>query len=150
MFDECCRTARELGIDGSVDFLGQQPPDVVRQELRNARCFVQHSIEAANGDCEGTPVGILEAGATGLPVVATRHGGIPDVVVDGETGFLVDERDVGQMASRMLALASSPPLAAQMGERARARIVARFSQQKRLGRLWSAIERSGRVPGSPA
>jgi glycosyltransferase involved in cell wall biosynthesis len=150
MFDECSRTARELEIDGSVDFLGQQPPDVVRQELRNARCFVQHSIEAANGDCEGTPVGILEAGATGLPVVATRHGGIPDVVVDGETGFLVDERHVGQMANRMLALASSPALAAQMGERARARIVARFSQQKRLGRLWSAIERSGRVSSSPS
>jgi glycosyltransferase involved in cell wall biosynthesis len=143
MFDHSRDVARRLGVDGSVDFLGQQPPAAVRQELRNARCFVQHSIQAANGDCEGTPVGILEAGATGLPVVATRHGGIPDVVVEGETGFLVEERHVGEMADRMLTLASSPTLAAHMGERARARIVARFSQKKRLGRLWSAIERSG-------
>jgi glycosyltransferase involved in cell wall biosynthesis len=142
MLDDCRAMARHLRIEPAVAFLGHQPPSVVQEEMRNARCFVQHSIEAANGDCEGTPVGILEAGATGLPVVATRHGGIPDVVIEGETGFLVDERNVAQMASRMMQLASSPSLAAEMGERARARIQARFSKKESLGRLWSTIERA--------
>jgi len=140
--DECRALAVRLGVDPAVTFLGHQPPSIVQQEMRSARCFVQHSIEAATGDCEGTPVGILEAGASGLPVVSTRHGGIPDVIVEGETGFLVDERDVAGMATRMLELARSPELAARMGERASARIATHFSKAGSLARLWSTIERA--------
>ena len=83
---------------------------------------------------------MLKAGAAGLPVVATRHGGIADVVVDGETGFLVDEGDIDGMADRMLELAQDPELAAYMGRRARERICAEFSIEKSIGRLWEIIK----------
>jgi glycosyltransferase involved in cell wall biosynthesis len=142
--DDCRRLAAELGVDGAVTFLGTQPPAVVQEEMRKARAFVQHSIEAANGDREGTPVGILEAGASGLPVVATLHGGIPDVVVSGETGFLVAEKDVASMARHMVAVADSPELAGRMGRQARERIAAHFSSERSLNRLWSIIEATRR------
>ena len=87
LMSECRRLAQVLGIEQSVTFLGAQAPAVVREEMRSVRCFVQHSVEAASGDCEGTPVAIIEAGATGLPVVATRHGGIPDVVIEGRVAL---------------------------------------------------------------
>jgi colanic acid/amylovoran biosynthesis glycosyltransferase len=140
LLDECRALAQRLGVAEAVEFPGFQPPSIVQQEMRNARCLVQHSLEAANGDCEGTPVGILEAGASGLPVVSTRHGGIPDVVVEGETGFLVDERDVSQMANHMLDLARSPGLAGQMGQRARMRVLTHFSEEQSLRHLWALIE----------
>lgn len=140
LLDECKALARELGILQAVDFLGTQPAAVVQEEMKKAFCFVQHSMEAANGDCEGTPVGILEAGASGLPVVSTRHAGIPDVVIDGETGLLSEEKDVGGMAKHMLEMVRSPDLAGRMGERARQHIESNFSQERSLGRLWSIIE----------
>jgi colanic acid/amylovoran biosynthesis glycosyltransferase len=140
LLDECRELAVKLGIADVVRFLGVQKPAVIQEEMRSARCFVQHSVEAANGDCEGTPVSILEAGASGLPVVATRHAGIPDAVIEGETGFLVAEHDVAGMANQMLQIAQSPQLAAEMGNRARQRIAQHFSQERSLGRLWSIIE----------
>lgn len=149
LLEKCRALARELGLDGAVEFLGAQSHERVQEEMRRARCFVQHSIEAPNGDCEGTPVGILEAGASGLPVVATRHAGIPDVVVDGETGLLVEEKDVRGMAAHMLALARDPALAGALGEKARRHIAENFSIEQSDRRLWAIIEACAGKP-SPA
>ena len=63
----CKDLVRGLGLSDAVTFLGVQPPGVVREEMRLARGFVQHSVEAANGDCEGTPVAILEGGSQWSP-----------------------------------------------------------------------------------
>jgi len=141
LLEECRALAAELGINDAVTFLGAQAHEVVQEEMRVARCFVQHSVEAHNGDSEGTPVGILEAGASGLPVVSTCHAGIPDVVIEGETGFLVDERDIEEMQKKMLRLAQDPELGGRMGRSARQHIETNFSQGHSIGRLWSIIER---------
>ena len=76
--------------------------------LKNFLAFVQHSIIAANGDAEGTPVSILEAGAAGVPVISTKHAGIPDLVLDNITGFLVEEHDVEEMILKMIQLLKEP------------------------------------------
>jgi glycosyltransferase involved in cell wall biosynthesis len=136
----CRELAGALGVGDAVTFLGARPPAVVREEMRRARAFVQHSVRAPSGDCEGTPVGILEAGATGLPVVATRHGGIPDVVVEGETGLLVEERDVAGMAAAMRRLAEEPALAGALGRAARRRVEAQFTLEHSVGALWAILE----------
>lgn len=147
LLEECENLAHQFGIGEAITFLGAQPHTVVQAEMRAARCFVQHSIEAPSGDCEGTPVGILEAGASGLPVISTRHAGIPDVVLDEETGLLVDERDVKGMAERMLRLARDPEFAATLGRAARQRIETHFTMDQSLTKLWnviaSCIRRSG-------
>jgi colanic acid/amylovoran biosynthesis glycosyltransferase len=132
--------ARALDVAGAIEFLGARHHSEVPAIMRNARAFVQHSVIAADGDAEGTPVAVLEAGAAGLPVVATRHGGIPDAVVSGETGLLVDEGDVSAMATCMVQLAKDPQLAFRLGSAARDRICAEFSMEKATRALLRILE----------
>ena len=133
--EKCIDLANELGVERQVEFPGMVSHDEVAGWMRRARCFAQHSLTPASGDSEGTPVAILEASACGLPVVSTRHGGIVDAVVDGTSGFLVDEGDVESMAARMLELIRSPGLAGQMGEAGRRHIAKRYSAERSLSRL---------------
>jgi colanic acid/amylovoran biosynthesis glycosyltransferase len=137
---ECRGLSRRLSIDHAVTFLGHRPHHVVAEEMQRARLFAQHSIEAASGDSEGTPVSILEAGASGLPVVATHHGGIPDVVIDNETGLLVEEQDVAGMARQMLRLLRDPALAESLGLAARRRVCEHFSAALSINHLWTIIQ----------
>jgi glycosyltransferase involved in cell wall biosynthesis len=151
LMGECRELVRGLGIGDAVALLGPQPHSVIKEEMRRARCFVQHSVEAPSGDCEGTPVSVIEAGASGLPVVSTRHAGIPDVVVEGETGFLVAEGDVRGMAAHMLRLAREPELAGELGRAARRRVESHFSKGQSLARLWAIVEsciEGGRSPAA--
>jgi colanic acid/amylovoran biosynthesis glycosyltransferase len=138
----CKDLVHSLGIGESVVFLAAQSHDRVRQEMQQARAFVQHSVQALSGDSEGTPVSIIEAGASGLPVVSTRHAGIPDVIAEEETGFLVDERDVAGMANHMRRLALHADLASTMGIAARKRVLAHFSLDQSIQRLWTIIVQS--------
>ena len=140
LWGACQDLAIALGLSDSVTFLGAQPHPIVQKEMGQARAFVQHSVESASGDCEGTPVGILEAGARGLPVISTYHGGIPDVVIHGETGYLVAERDVSGMAEYMVAVLQRPSTARQLGQGARERIDTHFRMEKSIQRLWAIIE----------
>jgi glycosyltransferase involved in cell wall biosynthesis len=140
LLDACEQLANALGVAGSVEFLGFRSHEELAALMRGARAFVQHSMTAPSGDSEGMPVAILEAGASGLPVVATRHGGIPEAVVDGETGFLVGEGDVGAMADRMRQLALDPALAGRLGVRARAHVREHFRQSDTLGQLWGVLQ----------
>ncbi len=136
--------AERLGIEHAVDFLGPQSHDVVSAEMSAARAFVQHSVEAPSGDREGTPVAVLEASATGIPVVATRHAGIPDVIIDGETGYLVDEGDVRRMAQRMLQLVDHPEHAASLGRAGRERIAEHFTMQRSITVLREVLQAGAR------
>jgi glycosyltransferase involved in cell wall biosynthesis len=142
LWEACKQLARALGIDDVVEFAGPLPHPQIAARMQAARAFVQHSLKTSYGDSEGTPVSILEAGAIGLPVVSTRHGGISDVVVHEETGLLVDEGDVSGMAASMIRLANSPTLAAELGERARHHVRANFSMEKSIANLWGILERA--------
>ena len=94
----------ELDISNSVTLLGYQPHDVFLNEVMNAHIFMLPSITAQNGDTEGgAPVAILEAQATGLPVISSYHADIPEVVVDGKSALLAPERDVGTLAKPIIA-----------------------------------------------
>jgi glycosyltransferase involved in cell wall biosynthesis len=140
MLDPCRLLCHSLGLADRVTFTGAVSPSDVAARMRSARAFVQHSIRDSEGNAEGTPVSVLEAGASGLPVVGTRHMGIADVVVHGETGYLVDEGDVHAMGEHMVALYDDPALAGAMGRRARAHINADFSMERATARLWGALE----------
>jgi glycosyltransferase involved in cell wall biosynthesis len=140
LLEACRKLSHNLAINHAVTFLGSQPHSFVAEEMRRARLFAQHSIEAPSGDSEGTPVAILEAGASGLPVVSTYHGGIPDVVIDNETGLLVQERDVERMASQMHRLLLDPALAEALGRAARRHIKLHFSAGRGINRLWTIMK----------
>ena len=134
------RLAAALGVVMNIEFQGEQPANRVIELMRNVRVFVQHSLEAENGDCEGTPVAVIEAQMTGLPVVSTRHAGIPEVVIDGETGFIVDEGNADGMSARMLQLACDPELAGKMGRAARKHAKAHYTLDRHLNQLAEMIE----------
>ena len=130
---------RSLDLNERVRFLGVRGQEEVAQLMREVRGFVQHSLVAADGDSEGNPVAVMEAQLSGLPVVATRHAGIPEVVLDGETGFLVGEGDVQAMAEAMMRLAVDPALAARLGDGGRRRIQKGFTIDHHLHQLSSFL-----------
>ena len=105
----------DLKIEDFVDFLGSIGSEKVKEEMHSADIFLLHSVTAADGDREGIPVSLMEASATGLPVLSTRHSGIPELVADGASGFLVEERDVAGFSNCIIALASAPELRKRMG-----------------------------------
>jgi glycosyltransferase involved in cell wall biosynthesis/ubiquinone/menaquinone biosynthesis C-methylase UbiE/Tfp pilus assembly protein PilF len=106
---------KELGLEDKVDFLGAAPSEVVTKEMEKADIFVLHSITAENGDMEGIPVSIMEAMASGLAVISTRHSGIPELVSDDITGFLTEEKDIDKLAQIIADVAASPKKRKKMG-----------------------------------
>jgi colanic acid/amylovoran biosynthesis glycosyltransferase len=140
LFEACKQLAKAFGVVNAVEFRGPRPHIEVAATMRTARAFVQHSMRTSYGDSEGTPVAVLEAGAMGLPVVATRHAGIQDAVIDGETGLLVEEGDWEAMANNMIRLAEDAEFAAHLGRRARERIRTEYSMEKSIEQLWEIIK----------
>ncbi|BCW37361.1 hypothetical protein StoSoilA2_34170 [Arthrobacter sp. StoSoilA2] len=132
----------QLALTDSVDFLGVQPHDRVLAELQGARLLCLPSITAASGDQEGLGQVILEAGATGRPVIATEHGGILDAVVNGETGLLVRERDVAGLAELLIAVLDDKELAARLGLSARGRVEREFDVQSQAQKVDAVYRRA--------
>jgi len=118
------RRAHQLGIVRDSLFLGYQ-----EEVASYYAAFDALILPSAN---EGTPVSAIEALGGGRPVVATRVGGVPDVVRDGIDGFLVEPGDVDAMAERLSALAADPPLRHRMGEAGRASVHERYSVERLL------------------
>ncbi|MBA2707460.1 MAG: glycosyltransferase [Gemmatimonadaceae bacterium] len=138
---ECCRSLAQVwGITDSVSFPGAIPHARILPYFAGACCFAQHSVVPSYGDAEGTPVTILEAQAAGLPVISTRHAGITDAVLDGRTGFLVEERDVAGMAAHMRTLLGDQQLCRDMGTKARDHIRSNYSIERHISRLQEAID----------
>jgi colanic acid/amylovoran biosynthesis glycosyltransferase len=109
-------------------------PEVV-SAIHQADILLAPSLTAPSGDQEGTPVAILEAMAAGLPVVSTVHAGIPEVVENGVSGFLVAERDVLGLAAALQRLACNPELRGSMGQQGRSTILDRHDIAKLNDRL---------------
>jgi colanic acid/amylovoran biosynthesis glycosyltransferase len=124
--------AREKQI--KARFCGVQPPNVILQAMREALLLCSPSVRSKTGDSEGLPNVVFEAQAVGIPVVGTRHAGIPEAVQHGVSGLLSPERDPKALAENILSLLADPPLRANMGAAARADMIKRFelSQQASL------------------
>lgn len=137
--NECLRTIQRLGLQDRVRLHGAQPSEVVANLMSEASLFVQHSVTGANGDTEGLGVAILEAMASGVPVVSTRHNGIPETVVDGQTGLLVDEHDIEGMAAAMEGLLTDPTRARDMGAAGRQRVLGHYTHGHARDRLRSIM-----------
>jgi len=143
LFDVSQNLVKSLGLEQQIILLGGLERREIIHELSTAFLCVQHSLVAYNGDSEGTPVGIIEAMAAGLPIVSTRHAGIPDVVIEGETGFLVDENDIEAMAKHIISLVEDRALAKLMGERGKDRIKENHTMEKHLETINRLIDKMG-------
>ena len=133
------RLAGDLGLAGQVVFTGGLPADELPAHYAMADVFAMPCRTRGAGlDVEGLGIVFLEASATGLPVIAGRSGGAPETVLDGQTGRVVDGRDLGQIAQVIIELLADPSLAARMGRAGRDWITRDWdwdSQTRRLADL---------------
>jgi len=133
---------RALKIEKNVEFKGVQTKESIKNLFEASIAFLQHSVVAESGDSEGTPVAVLEAQAAALPVVGTYHAGIPDIVINNETGLLVEENDIDAMATNMMRILNEPGLARRLGEKGRERILNNFTQEIHLKSLKNIIDKA--------
>ncbi len=140
LWESCHQRVRSGPLAGKVDLTGVRDPAAVAALMRSARAFVQHSVRTLNGDSEGTPLAVLEAMASGLPVIATRHTGIADVVGHEEHGLLCDEFDIATMAANMERVAMDTHLAGRLGSAGRAQVERSHRVEDSVGVLQVLLE----------
>jgi colanic acid/amylovoran biosynthesis glycosyltransferase len=131
-------------------FTGWRSPTDVAAEMAAALALLVPSRRAASGDAEGLPTVILEAQARGLPVIATRHGGIPEAVADGETGLLVSEARPDQLAQAVGRLLDDEALHVRLQTAGRRSVAAGFDASRQSARLEDILlEVAARRPRGP-
>ncbi len=143
---------RRDNLNATVELLGSQPHEKVRRMLEQADVFVLPCVVASTGDRDGIPVALMEAMALGVPVVSTTVSGIPELIRDGDSGFLVPPHKPDRLADSIERLLSDPELAQQFATRARETMETEFAEgvnQERLGGLFRATVQPGIVPYQP-
>jgi glycosyltransferase involved in cell wall biosynthesis len=132
--------AASLGMRDRVEFLGALPHADVLSWTRKAAMLVLPGIRTSTGREEGLGIVLLEAAATGLPIIGSRVGGIPECILDGRTGFLVPERDEHALAQRMTELLDDPLRRRQMGIAGRALVERQFDIHRQTEALESLYD----------
>lgn len=127
--------AAELGVGGVVQFTGAEAPEAVADWMKKAWVLAAPSVTARDGDAEGLPTVIVEAAASALPAVGSDHAGIPEAILEGQSGFIVPERDAGTLAARLGQMLGDPELQERMGSAARRLAQERFDASRQMRRL---------------
>ncbi|WP_267371587.1 MULTISPECIES: glycosyltransferase [unclassified Pantoea] len=132
--------ARE-GMEDCVSMPGFKPQEEIRRALSEADIFLLPSKTAADGDMEGIPVALMEAMAVGLPVVSTFHSGIPELIENNVSGWLVEEDDPEALAETLLKLSEGEVDVAPVVAAARHKVETEFNQHIAYGELAQILER---------
>ena len=130
--------ARQLGLGDRATFRGKVPARELQECYARAAVCVLPSVTDARGDTEGLGVVLLEAMNWGTPVIASRIGGIPDIVEDGVSGLLVPPGDPEALAAALRRILGDRALARRLGEAGRERLRERFSWEA-ITRRWEAV-----------
>lgn len=137
------RQVQEAGLEGHVHFHGRRTRHEVLELLRQADVLVAPSVPSRDGRREGIPVVLMEAMACGVPVVASRLSGIPELVDHGENGFLVRPGDVGGLVEALLRLYRDPVLRSRFGTSGRAKVVREFDVRRNAETLARLFREKG-------
>jgi colanic acid/amylovoran biosynthesis glycosyltransferase len=129
----------QLELQDRVALAGARPQHEIRDRLAEASVFVLPSVIDPEGGMDNLPTVIMEAMATGLPVISTAIGGIPEMVIEGETGFLVPPRDAVALANVIEKLIRDPALAQKMGQAGHERAQKLFSIERNVRELCALI-----------
>ncbi|HEY3311937.1 MAG TPA: glycosyltransferase [Anaerolineales bacterium] len=129
-----------LDLSGTVRLVGPRPQDEIVSSYQNATIFALPCVVGEDGNRDGLPTVLLEAMATGLPVVSTQLTGIPEIVDDGETGLLVPEHDPAALANALASLLADPASRNRMGRQAQEKVNREFDLRKNVAvlRQWYA------------
>ena len=137
--NELRRQIDELRLQNNVELPGAKPQTQLRGRLAAANVFVLPSVIDPDGGMDNLPTVIMEAMATGLPVVSTNIGGIPEMVIENETGFLVQPGDAAAMADAIETVINDCSLAAKLGQSGYERARALFSIEKNVRELCALL-----------
>jgi len=129
------RQIRELELEPRVEIVGSRSQEEIKRLYRRATLFVLPCVVARNGDRDGIPNVIVESIAMGLPVISTSVSGVPELVVDGETGLLAPERDAAGLAERIIRLLDDDARRQRMARAGRERIERMFDVDRNVGQL---------------
>lgn len=129
----------ELELNNNIKLYGVVDRTIAFNNLRESNIYAQHSVTSITGDQEGFPVSLAEAAAHGLPIVSTIHSGITENVIEGKTGFLVQEYDYETMAEKIIYLIKNPNIAEQMGKAGREHILKLCRPNKRIEEIKKLI-----------
>jgi glycosyltransferase involved in cell wall biosynthesis len=143
------RLAGSLGLEALVRFEGARRQPEVRALLREADLFVLACVRGRDGQQDGIPIVLMEAMALGVPVASTRLSGIPELVVDRETGLLAAPGDDAHMADVMRRLLEDRPLAEALSRGARERVERDFDLRRSVSALCREFERSAPLRSVP-
>jgi glycosyltransferase involved in cell wall biosynthesis len=135
LLPELQRFARELGVADRVSFTGFISQEQLREIYYRSHIFLHPSQTGCDGNQEGIPNSMLEAMATGLPVFATEHGGIPEAIENGVSGVLVPERDDEALARALLSAAQDPGLLQRIGQAGGSAVRRNFDLSAQVQRL---------------
>ena len=133
---------RRLGVGDRVTFTGVLPGRDVSERLRRSDILLAPSVTGRDGNREGSPMVVKEASASEVVPVSTFHAGIPEIVADGDTGFLVRERDVDGLADRLRRLLADADLRVRMGRAARAKMAREFDNRCQVDELERLYDRA--------
>jgi glycosyltransferase involved in cell wall biosynthesis len=136
------RAIQESNLERHVELLGPHTQDEVSQFLRTANCYVQPSVVTHTGKMEGIPVALMEAMASGIPVVATAISGVPELVRPGETGWLVPPEDVHALADALSEIHANPAEAARRADLGQKWVVEEFELSSNVRKLASLFDHS--------
>ncbi len=125
----------DLGLSNVVQFLGFVSRDQLAAEYAACDVWVNPAIVDSRGDTEGLGVGAIEAYTYGKPIVASNVGGIPDAVIHGETGLLIEEKNEVALSEAILEVINNPARASQLGLQGRAFARRQFSWDRITGQL---------------
>lgn len=138
--DRLRKEVSDLGLDGRVVIAGPASEGEIIAQLHEAALFVLPCITDARGDSDNLPTVIMEAMAAGLPVVSTPVAGIPEMVLEGASGFLVPQKSPDRLAEKMRLLLGNPPLGESLGQAGQARCREMFDVKSTCADLRALLE----------
>lgn len=135
LLESCKKFVRSHNLQNNVTFTGALPQDTFFKRLNESDILLCPSVVAKNGDRESGILVAKEAAARSIPVIGTLHGGIPEIIDDNQTGFLVPEHSPQKIAEKIILLTENSQLRKQLGENARNKMIQEYRLQDRIREL---------------
>jgi len=139
--EKLIKLKNDLSLNNHVEIISDIiPHNKIFSELKNADIFLHPSVVDEKGRTEGVPNSVIEAMATGMPVISTYHGGIPELVENGISGFLVKEKSVEELYEKMKYVLNHKDLWERIGLNARKKVLEKYNLEKQTKKLENLYE----------